>query len=396
MHVLLFTLCFAVFLGIFCRRAAASDEAIAEYADKNAGAMLKDWLEVIAIPGKSRQEQRRSEWFEAKFREVGLEGVAMDDIGNVWGTVKGNPGKETILVTGHMDSVFANDTPLVPELRDGWIYCPGASDDVPAPLALVWIKKAMDAMKTTPAANLTFLATVQEEVGLKGMKHYLTNAKSKPDMVIAVDGQLGDIVAGGLGIHWYKVHANTPAGHTLYSTGKPSAVKSLALAIVEAYKYQIEQDPVIYLNLGVIGGGTTENAICEEAWVTLDMRSADAEALRKLEEKVFPAMEKAVVSSGAAFRKEILSDITAAQMPGLEKHRVVQTAVEVLEKLNYGSRKITFSGATDGNISISMGIPSVSVGIVHGENWHSLKERAKADTFVIGLKQLLMMLERLK
>ncbi|MDR2176380.1 MAG: M20/M25/M40 family metallo-hydrolase [Synergistaceae bacterium] len=396
MYVLLFALSFTVFFGMSCRRAAASDEAIAEYAARNGDAMLKDWLEIIAIPGKSRQEQRRTEWFKAKFQEAGLEGVTTDDLGNVWGTMKGNPGRETILVTGHMDSVFADDTPLEPELRDGWIYCPGASDDVPAPLALVWIKKALDAMKTTPAANLIFLATVQEEIGLKGMKHYLANAKSKPDMVIAVDGQLGDVVAGGLGIHWHKVYANTPAGHTLHSTGRPSAVKSLALAVTEAYKYQTEQDPVIYLNLGVIGGGTTENAICEEAWVTLDMRSADAGALQKLEEKVFPAMEKAITSSGAAFRREIVTDITAAQMPGLDKHRVVQTAVEVLKKLNYGDQKITYSGATDGNISIAMGIPTVSVGIVHGENWHSLKERAKADTFVIGLKQLLMMLERLK
>jgi acetylornithine deacetylase/succinyl-diaminopimelate desuccinylase-like protein len=396
MYVLFFALCLVVLSGVFCRRAAASDEAIAGYVDKNGDAMLKEWLEIIAIPGKSRQEQRRTEWFKAKFQEAGMEGVTTDDAGNVWGTLKGNPGKETILVTGHMDSVFANDTPLEPELRDGWIHCPGASDDAPAPLALVWIKRALDAMNVTPAANLIFLATVQEEIGLKGMKHYLSNAKSKPDMVIAVDGQLGDIVAGGLGIHWYKVYAKTPAGHTLYSTGKPSAVKSLALAITEAYKYQVAQEPAIYLNLGVIGGGTTENAICEEAWVTLDMRSADAGALQKLEEKVFPAMEKAITSSGAEFRREILTDVTAAQMPGLDKHRLVQTAVEVLKKLNYGDQKITFSGATDGNVSIAAGIPTVSVGIVHGENWHSLKERAKADTFTIGLKQLLMMLERLK
>ena len=396
MYVLFAVLLLALLSAAFCRRAEASDEAIAEYVEKNEEAMIKDWLEVMAIPGKSRLEQARTKWFEAKFKEVGMEGVSVDDIGNVWGTMKGNPGRETIIVTGHMDSVFANDTPLVPEIRDGWVYCPGASDDVPAPLALVWMKKALDALGITPAANLLFLATVQEEVGLKGMKHYLENAKAKPDMVIAVDGQLGDVIAGGLGIYWYKVFAKTPAGHTLKSTGKPSAVKSLAMAITEAYKFQVEQDPAVYLNLGVLGGGTTENAICEEAWVTLDMRSTSSDALKKLEGDVLSAMEKAITSSGAAFRKEVVTDITAAQMPGLEKHRVVQTAVEVLKKLNYGEQKIGYAGATDGNIAISMGIPAVSVGIVHGEFWHSVQERAKVDTFAVGMKQLLMMVERLK
>lgn len=387
--------CAMLVLGVFARRASASDEAIVDWVEKNKDAMLKDWLTVMAIPGKSRQEQKRTEWFAAKFREVGLADVKVDDIGNVEGTLKGNPGKETIIVTGHMDSVFANDTPLNPEIRDGWIYCPGASDDIPAPLALVWMKKAMDALGMKPAANLLFLATVQEEVGLRGMKHYMKNRKDKTDMVIAIDGQLGDVVAGGLGIDWYRVYAKTNAGHTLHSTGKPSAVKSLALAITEAYKFQSEQEPPVFLNLGVIGGGTTENAICEEAWVTLDMRSPSADALKKLEDNVFPAMEKAITASGAEYRRELVMDMTAAQMPGIEQHKVVKTAQEVLKKLNYGDQKITYLGATDGNVALSLGIPAVSVGIVHGEKWHSVQERAKADTFVIGLKQLLMMVERL-
>ena len=400
MYVLLLTVLLLSFC-LFCRRAeaaGASDETIAAYVEKHSDAMLKEWLEVMAIPGKSRQEQKRVSWFEAKFKEIGLDGVTVDDMGNVWGTMKGNPGKETIVITGHMDSVFANDTPLNPEIRDGWVYCPGAADDVPAALALAWIKRGLDEMKVTPAANILFLATVQEEVGLKGMKHFLANADKagkRPDMVIAVDGQLGEVVTGGLGVDWYKVYANTPAGHTLKSMGKPSAVKSLALAITEAYKFQVEQEPQIFLNLGLIGGGTTENAICEEAWVTLDMRSTDAGALKKLEDKVFAAMEQAITNSGATFRKELIMDITAGQQVNPGGLKIVQAALDSLQKLGYKDLPLKNTGATDGNVSISMGIPTVSVGIVYGEGWHSLQERAKVDSFGVGMKQLLMMVNRL-
>ncbi|MDR1623260.1 MAG: M20/M25/M40 family metallo-hydrolase [Synergistaceae bacterium] len=375
------------------------DEKIAAYVDDNSEAMREEWFEVMSIPGKSRQEEKRTAWFEAKFREVGLDGVTVDDIGNVWGGMKGNPGKETVIVTGHMDSVFSNDTPLNPKIEDGWVHCPGAGDDVPAPLALTWAKRGLDALGVTPACNLLFLATVQEEVGLRGMKHYLTRAAEagkKPDMVIAVDGQLGDVVAGGMGIDWYKIYANTPAGHTLKSTGKPSAVKSLALAITEAYKFQTEQEPPVFLNLGVIGGGTVENAVCEEAWVTLDMRSTDADALKKLENDVFAAMEKAITDSGATFRKEQISEIVAGQQPDAAELKVVRTAREVLNDLGYGEVPLKNTGATDGNVSISMGIPTVSVGIVQSENAHSIQERVKLDSFGVGMKQLLMILERLK
>jgi acetylornithine deacetylase/succinyl-diaminopimelate desuccinylase-like protein len=375
------------------------DEAIAAYVDKNSETMRKEWLEVMSIPGKSREEQKRTAWFAARFREVGLEGVTVDDIGNVWGTMKGDPGKETVIVTGHMDSVFSNDTPLSPKIEDGWVHCPGAGDDVPAPLALTWLKKGLDSLGIAPACNVLFLATVQEEIGLRGMKHYLTRAVQegrKPDMVVAVDGKLGDVVVGALGIDWYKVYANTPAGHTLKSTGKPSAVKSLALAITEAYKFQAEQDPPVFLNLGVIGGGTTENAICEEAWVTLDMRSADAEALKALESDVFAAMEKAIADSGATFRKEQISQIVAGQQPDAGSLKVVRAAVEVLKDLGYEDLALKDMGATDGNVSISLGIPTVSVGVVQSENAHSTQERAKLDSFSIGMKQLLMLLTRLR
>jgi len=400
MYVLLLTVFSFVLFCLSCRRASASsavasDEAIAAYVDKHDAAMLKEWLEVMSIPGKSRQEQKRVAWFEAKFKEIGLDGVTVDEMGNIWGLMKGNPGKETVIITGHMDSVFANDVPLNPEIRDGWVYCPGAADDVPAALALTWIKRGLDEMKVTPAVNILFLATVQEEVGLKGMKHYMANAARKPDMVIAVDGQLGEVVTGGLGIDWYKIYANTPAGHTIKSMGKPSAVKSIALAITEAYKFQVEQEPQIFLNLGLIGGGSTENAICEEAWVTLDMRSTDAGALKKLEDNVFAAMEQAITNSGATFRKEIIMDITAGQQTDPGKMKAVQAALDSLQKLGYKDLPLKNTGATDGNVSISMGIPTVSVGIVYGEGWHSLQERAKIDSFGVGMKQLLMMINRL-
>lgn len=394
MYLGLFLVVFLFFWEKIARRAEASDEKIADYVDKNKDAMLQDWLEAMQIPGKSREEQKRTAWFEKKFKEIGLNDVFVDEVGNVSGFMKGAPGAETIIVTGHMDSVFANDTVLNPEIKEGWIHCPGSSDDVPAPVALLWLKKALDSLKIVPSFNLVFLATVQEEVGLRGMKHYWANLSEKPDMVIAIDGNLGAVTAGGLGVHWYKAYAKTPAGHTLKSTGKPSAVKSLALGISSAYAFQKEQTPPIFLNLGVIGGGTTENAVCEEAWVTLDMRSPSPDALQKLESDVFTAMEKSIVESGAAFRKELLMDITAGQLPNAAEHKVVKTALEVLKTLGYDS-KVDYMGATDGNVAIANGVPTVSIGIVEGENWHSLQERARVDSFAVGMKQLLMLILRL-
>jgi len=377
--------------------AFASDEAIAAWVDKNKEAFLQDWLSLVVIPGKSREERQRGEWIQKKFVEIGLENVTMDSIGNVIGTMKGNPGKETVVIDAHMDTVFANDTPLNPEIKDGWLHCPGSGDDTPSVIGLIWLKKGLDALNITPAVNLVFLAAVQEEIGLKGTKHYLANLEKKPDMFIAVDGgSIGSVTAGALGINWYKAFAKTAAGHTMRSLGKPSAVKSLALAITEAYKFQVERDPMVYLNLGVIGGGTTENAIAEEAWVTLDIRSQNAEALSKVENEIFAAMEKAVTESGGEFRKELLMDISAGLLPDAEKHKVVQTALDTVKALGFKDAKVTFAGATDGNAAIAAGIPTVSLSMTKSENGHSVQERTEVESVYVGLKQLLMLITRLQ
>lgn len=371
------------------------DEKMKIFIEANKQPMLNDWLEVVAIPGKSREEQARGEWVKEKFTEAGMEDVKVDEIGNVIGFMKGNPGTETVVIAAHMDSVFPNDTPLKPEIKDGWIHCPGSGDDIPSVVGLIWLKKALNELKIVPAVNIVFLATVQEEVGLRGMKHYLAN-NPKPDMVIAIDGSVGNIVAGALGINWYKAFFTTPAGHTMRSTGKPSAVKSLAAAITEAYKFQVDQEPKIYMNLGIIGGGKVENGICEEAWVTLDMRSPSAEALAKLENDVFGAMEKAAKDTGAEFRKELIMDISAGQLPDAEKHKVVQTALGVVKDLGFNDVKVNMAGATDGNAAIAAGIPSVSIGITKSENGHSLQEKSSIDDFYKGVQQLVMIIDRLK
>jgi acetylornithine deacetylase/succinyl-diaminopimelate desuccinylase-like protein len=377
--------------------AVASDETISAWVDQNKDAILKDWLDLLVIPGKSRQEAQRLEWLKKKFTEIGLADYTVDEIGNIYATVKGDPGKETVLIEAHMDTVFDNDTPLKADIRDdGWLYCPGSGDDTPGVIGVIWLKKGMDALGIKSPYNITFLITVQEEIGLMGMKHYLANVQQKPDMVVSVDGGIGSIAVGARGIDWYKVYAKGPGGHTNRSLGLPSAVKSLALAITEAYKFQVEQDPAIYLNLGVIGGGTTENAVAEEAWVTLDMRSQSAEALKTLGDNVFPAMEKAITDSGCTFEKELIMNISAGQVPGVEKHKLVLATQDAWSALGYKDIKLNYSASINGNVAMAMGIPTIGIGMTTSENAHSLQERSKVDTINIGEKHLLMLFERLK
>lgn len=81
------------------------------------------------------------------------------------------------------------------------------------------------------------------------MRHFLANSGVKPDYVVAVDGGLGGVTYGALGIEWYKATYKVPGGHTLSSTGKPSAAKSLASAVSKLYEIKLNDNPKCCMNV---------------------------------------------------------------------------------------------------------------------------------------------------
>ena len=375
--------------------AAAGQEAAAiAFVEANKDAIIKDWVELVKIPGKSAQEQARTAWVEAKFREAGLADVKVDAVGNVSGFLAGAPGAPTVMIAAHMDTVFDNSTSLTPKFEGGKMHVPAAGDNTPSVVGLVWLAKAIKAAGTPASVNLLLVATVQEEIGLKGMSYYMDHMQSKPDMVISVDGGVGAVTAGALGIKWIKAIFTTAAGHTLSSTGKPSATKSLAAGITAAYQYQADQTPKIYMNCGVIGGGTVPNAISGEAWTTIDMRSQDAAELQKLFDNVTGAMAKAAKDTGAEFKYEWMNDLPAGVMPGAADHKLTTTAVAVLKELGFNPT-VGYAGATDANVAISKGVNTISIGMVKAGNGHSESEWAEVDSIVTGMKQLVMIVSRL-
>src|SRR5580693_57219 len=81
-------------------RLAALPETRAAFAWLRAEeAQFAAWqLEMARIPAPPFGEKARGEWFEERFRAIGLEDVCTDDVGNVFGTrhdhARQSPGRQ--------------------------------------------------------------------------------------------------------------------------------------------------------------------------------------------------------------------------------------------------------------------------------------------------------------
>ena len=137
--------------------------------------------------------------------------------------------------------------------------------------------------------TITFVADVGEEgLGdLRGMKSlFFDSLKGQIDKFISVDGTGLGITHIGVGSNRYKVTFKGPGGHSYGAFGMANPIQAMGRAIAKIDAIEVPRQPKTTFNVGRVGGGTSVNAIPFEAWMEVDMRSADPAALKEVDTRV--------------------------------------------------------------------------------------------------------------
>ena len=372
--------------------------------DERSTAIVDEWIRIVEIPAPSSKEQARAKYIRAEMEKLGLTDIRTDDIFNVSGVRKGTGGGPTVVFAAHTDTVFPEGTDLKVKREGDVIRAPGVGDDTSNLMAVLEMFRALNRGGVKTKGDLIFLASVQEELGLLGAKHWLETSGYKPDMFIAADVSSAEVWYGALRINQFKFFYTSPGAHTMESRGAPSPAKAVAKAITALYAIPLPPPaagldsfklPVI--NVGMLGGGTVVNAVPREAWFTVDLRSLDSATQDKLQTAVVSTARKVGEQEGVGFRMEQKMGIDYSKArPQKERlnHPLVQTA---LAASNYfrkpGTPEIVPRdvGSTDANIAVSMGIPAVAIGATLEQMPHRLEEFTSASSIVPGIKSFIVL-----
>ncbi len=372
--------------------------------DDRSTAIVEEWIRLVEMPAPSGKEQARARYIKAEMEKLGLSDIRTDDMFNVSGVRKGSGGGPAVVFAAHMDTVFPEGTEIKVKREGDILRAPGIGDDTSNLMATLEMFRALNRGGVKTKGDLIFLASVQEELGLLGAKHWLEASGYKPDMFVSIDVSSNQVWYGALRIDQFKFFYTSPGAHTLESRGAPSPAKAVARAILALN--EIPLPPIApgldafklpTINVGMLGGGTVVNAIPREAWFTVDLRSLDSPTQDRLDSAVVAAATHAAEQEGVGFRMERKMGIDYSKArPQDERlqHPLVQSA---LAAANYfrkpGSPEIhaTDAGANDSNIAVSMGIPAVAVGATLERMPHRLEENADASSIVPGIKSLLTM-----
>lgn len=349
-------------------------------------------VQIQQIPAPTFQEARRAEFVRGLFAAEGLQDVTQDATGNVRARLPGTNSHQTIVVSAHLDTVFPLETDLSVKHSPGRISGPGIGDNslgVAALFGLVWMLRERGAPLP---GDVWFVAnTCEEGLGdLRGMKSVCEHFGDLPRCYLVLEGMaLGHVYNQSIGVRRYRVQVRVGGGHSWSDYGQPSAIHELADLVSRITALRLPSSPRTTLNVGRMAGGTSINTLAAEAWMELDMRSEDPQALARLVERV-DALIAAANRPSVHVAAEVIGERPAGSLP--PGHPIIRLAQGCLSAHGLGA-SLT-SGSTDANIPLSRGYPAVVMGVTTGFGAHTTEETIHTDPVGQGMASLLAFVER--
>ncbi len=362
-------------------------------------------MDMARIAAPPFGESARGAWLAERFREIGLDEVRADDVGNVFGVHPGY-GQRYVSLSAHIDTVFPANTPLNIRQDGSRIYGPGVSDNGAGVTAMLAIASLLRAVRVRHTLPFVFIGNVGEEGegDLRGMRHIFATPRWK-DMIacsVVLDGAGTDsIVAEALGSRRFEVIVRGPGGHSWGDFGTPNPIGVLARAIDAFAATPVPSTPKTTFNIGVIRGGTSVNAIPESASMKVDIRSTSMAEMERLEQALRQALRAAVeeevlaaeMRSPAQKRPSVTCEVVPiGNRPAGELEpgaRILQVVRAVDAQLNNASQ--VQRASTDANVPLSMGREAVAMGGGgSGGGAHTLQEWFDCNGRELGLRRILL------
>ena len=360
---------------------------------------LKEQLEIVQIPAPSNDEGERTVDFARRLTEMGYE-PTIDKVGNVYVTIPGtDPAAPTVMVAGHLDTVFPRSLPLEVKEENGVYRCPGICDDTRALAEVLSLARAFRQADLKPVGTVILCGNVGEEgLGdLRGVKELFRTLEI--DAFISLDHWgVDEILLDATGSKRYKVTYRAEGGHSFGAFGKPNPIHAMGRAIHSIAQLHGLKEPKTTFNVGVVSGGTSINSIPCEASMLIDIRSNSAQELAKLEATILEMCKAAAPAETEHWNHtdsvkidiELLGDRPAGSQPhdGL----MVNTFAEVLSV--FGKKPvISEAGSTDCNVPVSLGVPAAVLGYGGtGGDCHNPDEWYQPDPNYPGPQHTLLML----
>jgi glutamate carboxypeptidase len=257
------------------------------------------------------------------------------------------PGDRPVLVLCHFDTVWPRGTltefPFTVE--DGVARGPGAFD------MKAGIVQCLHALRKVPDGPVTVLFTGDEEIGSPTSRALIEDEARGARAVLVLEPAAGpNVKVARKGIAQWRIEVHGRAAHAgLAPESGVNAAVELAEQIRRLEDLSRPQEGTT-VTVTMVGGGSAGNVVPERAWCAVDVRMwSEEEAVRLAEAfaTLRPVLPKARL------------EVTGGLNRGPLEREAAEGLYQRLRALGYDVGAAAVGGASDGNLTAALGIPTL-------------------------------------
>jgi glutamate carboxypeptidase len=287
----------------------------------------------------------------------------------------GADARRPVMLLGHFDTVWALGTlaKMPWRVEKGRAWGPGSYDMKSGITLMLHALAALRVVRGELPRPVTVLLNTDEEVGSNSSRTIIERLARESAAVMIMEPSAGlkgavKTARKGVGEYCLKV-TGIPAHAGISPTEGASAVVELAHQIVKVSGFT-DLKRGISVNAGVVEGGTRSNVVAAEASALVDVRIArvrDAAYVDKKLHALRPANKKC--------RLQLTGKINRLPMERTNGVAALYAkAREAAAGLNWKLEEASTGGASDGNFTAALGVPTLDgLGGV-GEGAHAFNE----------------------
>lgn len=290
-------------------------------------------------------------------------------------------GEGQILIITHLDTVFPEgEAERRPFRQEGSrLYGPGVFD---MKCGLLQGLYAMHGVVShfEPKKNIVLLINTDEEIASRTSRQWIEEEAAKSDAVFVLEPALGadgKLKTARKGVGRFQISVEGVAAHSgIDHRSGVSALEELAHQIIYLQGLT-DYEKGSTVNVGTASGGVAFNIVSPHARAEVEIRvelMEEAERLSRLIMGLSPKLEKTKIS--------VTGGMVRPPMESTHNRQLFQDAVRIAGKLGFDLQECSTGGASDGNFTAALGIPTLDgLGAV-GSGAHTEDEYVELDHIV--------------
>jgi glutamate carboxypeptidase len=287
----------------------------------------------------------------------------------------------------------ANRRPFA--IHDGNAYGPGVFDMKSGLLVAAYAICGLVEADEAPWQTLTMICNSDEEIG-SPESHALIEAEAqKADVALVLEptSDVARVTVARKGAASYTLEIRGVAAHAGVEPHRGrSAILEMAHRIVALHALN-GSIPGVTVNVGVVQGGERPNVVAEAAYAEIDVRAADEGGVQAIEAALAKVVADTNVPDTSAMLEGFFAHRPFTQSP--QSARLFALAAEAAAELGITLRGEPTGGASDGNTTAGLGIPTLDgLGLVGGLA-HNPGEYVELDSIAPRIAMLMGILRRL-